>query len=183
MFTCKVNEHISIRLLEPKDAERLAELIIQNQKRLGQWLFFAENPSSAETYRETIIPDWRRQYADLNGIEAGLLYDGSLCGMISLHNLDQVNRKAEIGYWIAKDFEGKGIITAACRKLITYAFEELELNRVAICAAVGNEKSRAIPERLGFLEEGRARDGLYVNGRHHDLVYYSLLKREWEGEK
>ncbi len=100
-----------------------------------------------------------------------------------LHNLDQVNRKAEIGYWIAKEFEGKGIITAACRKLITYAFEELELNRVAICAAVGNEKSRAIPERLGFLEEGRARDGLYVNGMHHDLVYYSLLKREWEGEK
>lgn len=46
MFTCKVNEHITIRLLEPKDAERLAELIIQNQQRLGKWLFFAENPSS-----------------------------------------------------------------------------------------------------------------------------------------
>lgn len=103
--------------------------------------------------------------------------------MIGLHNLDQVNQKAEIGYWIAKEFEGQGIITAACRKLVTYAFEELGLNRVAICAAVGNKKSRAIPERLGFLEEGRARDGLYVNGRHHDLVYYSLLKREWEGEK
>lgn len=39
MFTCKVNEHITIRLLEPKDAERLAELIIQNQQRLGKWLF------------------------------------------------------------------------------------------------------------------------------------------------
>lgn len=46
MFTCKVNEHITIRLLEPKDAERLAELIIQNQQRLGQWLFFAENPAA-----------------------------------------------------------------------------------------------------------------------------------------
>lgn len=182
MFTCKVNEHITIRLLEPKDAERLAELIIKISGGLASGCF-AENPSGAETYRETIIPDWRRQYADLNGIEAGLLYDSDLCGMISLHNLDQVNRKAEIGYWIAKEFEGKGIITAACRKLITYAFEELELNRVAICAAVGNEKSRAVPERLGFLEEGRARDGLYVNGMHHDLVYYSLLKREWEGEK
>lgn len=150
MFTCKVNEHITIRLLEPNDAERLAELIIQNQQRLSQWLFFAENPSSAETYRETLIPDWRRQYADLNGIEAGLLYDGSLCGMIGLHNLDQVNQKAEIGYWIAKEFEGQGIITAACRKLVTYAFEELGLNRVAICAAVGNKKAERFRSGSGF---------------------------------
>ncbi|WP_121641917.1 GNAT family N-acetyltransferase [Bacillus vallismortis] len=180
MFTCRVNEHITIRLLEPKDAERIAELIIENQQRLGEWLFWAEKPSSAEMYRETIIPDWRREYADLNSIEAGLLYDDSLCGMIGLHHLDQINRKAEIGYWIAKEYEGKGIMTAACRTLITYAFEELGLNRVALCAAVGNHKSRAIPMRLGFQEEGIARDGLFVNGKYHDLVYYSLLKREWK---
>ncbi|PJY99211.1 ribosomal N-acetyltransferase YdaF [Bacillus vallismortis] len=183
MFTCRVNEHITIRLLEPKDAERIAQLIIENQQRLGEWLFFAENPSSAETYRETIIPDWRREYADMNSIEAGLLYDGSLCGMIGLHHLDQINRKAEIGYWIAQEYEGKGIMTAACRTIITYAFKELELNRVALCAAVGNHKSRAIPERLGFQEEGIARDGLFVNGKYHDLVYYSLLKHEWKESK
>ncbi|MDM5300525.1 GNAT family protein [Bacillus subtilis] len=183
MFTCKVNERITIRLLEPKDAERLAELVIENQQRLGQWLFWAENPSSVETYKETIIPDWRREYADLNSLEAGLLYDGSLCGMIGLHNLDQVNRKAEIGYWIAKEYEGKGIVTAACRTLITYAFDELELNRVALCAAVGNQKSRAVPKRLGFQEEGTAREGLFIEGRYHDLVYYSLLKREWKESK
>ncbi|WP_039075821.1 GNAT family N-acetyltransferase [Bacillus sp. MSP13] len=183
MFTCRVNEHITIRLLEPKDAERIAQLIIENQQRLGEWLFFAENPSSAETYRETIIPDWRREYADMNSIESGLLYDGSLCGMIGLHHLDQINRKAEIGYWIAQEYEGKGIMTAACRTIITYAFKELELNRVALCAAVGNHKSRAIPERLGFQEEGIARDGLFVNGKYHDLVYYSLLKHEWKESK
>ncbi|MCI3985736.1 GNAT family N-acetyltransferase [Bacillus vallismortis] len=180
MFTCRVNEHITIRLLEPKDAERIAQLIIENQQRLGEWLFWAEKPSSAEMYRETIIPDWRREYADLNSIEAGLLYDDSLCGMIGLHHLDQINRKAEIGYWIAQEYEGKGIMTAACRTIITYAFKELGLNRVALCAAVGNHKSRAIPMRLGFQEEGIARDGLFVNGKYHDLVYYSLLKREWK---
>ncbi len=119
----------------------------------------------------------------MNSIEAGLLYDGSLCGMIGLHHLDQINRKAEIGYWIAQEYEGKGIMTAACRTIITYAFKELELNRVALCAAVGNHKSRAIPERLGFQEEGIARDGLFVNGKYHDLVYYSLLKHEWKESK
>ncbi|MEC1666920.1 GNAT family protein [Bacillus mojavensis] len=182
MFTCDVNEHITIRLLEPKDAERLVAIIHENQQRISQWLFWAENPSDAETYRETLIPDWRRQYADLNGIEAGILYDGSLCGMISLHNLDQVNKKAEIGYWIGEEYEGKGIITAACRTIITYAFQDLELNRVAICAAVGNHKSRAIPERLGFQEERIAREGIFIKGKFHDLVYYSLLKREWDAK-
>lgn len=103
--------------------------------------------------------------------------------MIGLHNLDQVNKKAEIGYWIDGEYEGKGIITAACRALITYAFQDLELNRVAICAAAGNHKSRAIPERLGFQEERTAREGIFIKGKFHDLVYYSLLKREWEAEK
>lgn len=52
MFTCSVNEHITIRLLEPKDADRLAAIIHENQQRISQWLFWAENPSDAETYRK-----------------------------------------------------------------------------------------------------------------------------------
>ena len=48
--------------------------------------------------------------------------------MISIHNADTVNQKAEIGYWLDREHEGFGIITASCRAVITHAFQDLGLN-------------------------------------------------------
>lgn len=48
-----------------------------------------------------------------------------LCGMISLHNLDQVNRKAEIGYWIAKEFEGKALLQAPAENSLRMLLKSL----------------------------------------------------------
>ena len=65
--------------------------------------------------------------------------------------------------------------------LIDYAFDELELNRIAIKCAVGNQPSKNIPMRLGFVFEGIERDGeLFPDGHFVDLEVYSLLKKEWK---
>ena len=73
--------------------------------------------------------------------------------------LDSVNRKVEIGYWIAFGFQGRGIVTAACRAVIDHAFEERGLNRVEIHCATGNGKSCAIPEAAGLSVRRRASRG------------------------
>lgn len=59
------------------------------------------------------------------------------------------NKTAYIGYWLGEEFQGNGIMTKVAKTLTDYAFNELNLNKVEIRAAVENEKSRAIPERLG----------------------------------
>jgi len=99
--------------------------------------------------------------------------------MIGLHSIDWANRKTSIGYYVAKEAQGKGIVTRSVRAVLDYAFRELELNRVEIRCGVSNWKSRAIPERLGFTNEGIIRDGEWLYDHYHDLVVYSMLAREW----
>jgi hypothetical protein len=59
-----------------------------------------------------------------------------------------------VGYWLGEQYQGKGLVTAACRALVEHAFFELGLNRAVILCATENEKSCAVAERLGFRREG-----------------------------
>src|SRR5690625_199905 len=86
---------------------------------------------------------------------------------------------AYIGYWLDIEHQGKGIMTRAVRALTDYAFEEFDLNRVDIRAAVGNVKSRAIPERLGYKKEGVLRQSEWLYDHFVDHAVYSMLKSEW----
>ena len=101
-----------------------------------------------------------------------------LVGMVSLHNINYIMHTAAIGYWLDEDNVGRGIITDAVKTMIRYAFDELAINRIEIRAAVGNIKSRAIPERLGFRQEGILRQAECVNGIFMDMAVYVLLKSD-----
>ena len=70
-------------------------------------------------------------------------------------------------------------MTKACRALIRYAFEQLQLNRVEIRVAVGNYKSRAIPERLGLVKEGMIREAEWLYDHFVDHIVYGVLAKEW----
>jgi len=74
-------------------------------------------------------------------------------------------------------------MTRCCRVLVDHAFEVLGLNRVAIPSAVGNKRSRALGQRLGFKEEGVIRDAEWLNDRFVDHAPYAVLKRDWNGEQ
>jgi ribosomal-protein-serine acetyltransferase len=71
------------------------------------------------------------------------------------------------------------MLTKACKKLVTYAFIEYRLNRVEIHCAIGNTHSRAIPERLGFTQEGVLREAAWLYDHFVDHVVYGMLAREW----
>ncbi|WP_245586420.1 GNAT family N-acetyltransferase [Olivibacter sitiensis] len=75
-------------------------------------------------------------------------------GRIGLHHLNSKNKSASIGYWLAKDAEGKGIVTKSCKLIIAFGFQQLDLERIEVKVAVNNLKSEAIPRRLNFKLEG-----------------------------
>ena len=101
-----------------------------------------------------------------------------MVGVISLQESNQIHQRVCIGYWLAADFQGLGIMTKTCAYLVNYCFDKLNMNRVEIRCASQNYKSQAIPKRLGFKEEGTLRAVEYLYDHFVDHIVYSQLKKE-----
>ena len=99
--------------------------------------------------------------------------------MVGYHAIDWENRSTALGYWLGKGYQGKGLVTAACRALVEHAFGELDLNRVSIACATENKKSCAVPDRLGFRREGVVRQAEWLYDHFVDHAVYATLASEW----
>ncbi|MGX8178303.1 GNAT family N-acetyltransferase [Exiguobacterium artemiae] len=84
-----------------------------------------------------------------------------------------------MGYYLTGNGRGKGLMTTVVAFVTDYCFTTLQLNRVVIECAVGNSRSRKIPERLGYQQEGILRDAERLYGTYHDLAVYAMLARDW----
>ena len=113
-------------------------------------------------------------------MHCGIWLKGKLVGVVGMDRIDWPNKTAEIGYWLGKGQEGKGLVTKCCRFLVEFAFMELKLNRLEIRCAPGNLRSRGIPERLGFTIEGRLKEAEWLYDHFEDHVFYALLAEEWK---
>lgn len=176
----QIDEDTELHLLEEQHAEELFALTDQNRQYLREWLPWLDNNVSLDD-TEDFVRDSLEQFRNNNGFQLGIWFQGSLAGVIGYHKIDWVNRATSIGYWLGASFQGKGLMTRACRTLINYAFNDLRLNRVEIRCAVKNGKSRAIPLRLGFKEEGLIRQSEWLYDHFVDHVVYGMLKNEWQG--
>lgn len=178
MFTLPVSEKVSLKLLEQENAAELYFLVNKSREHLREWLPWVDGALSPESYRP-VIEMWLKQFAEHNGFQVGILYEGKIAGMIGFHKIDWMNRSTSLGYWIGDRFQGHGIMTDSVRTLVDCAFSTYKLNRIEIRCGVENVKSRAIPERLGFHLDGIQRDGEFLYDHFHDLAMYSMLARDW----
>ncbi len=179
MFIFPIEEGLSLKLLEKRDVPELFALVDGSRPYLREWLPWVDNMKAEEDY-EPVIDMWLKQYAEDNGFQAGILYEGKIVGMVGFHYIDQASKKTSIGYWLAEGYQGKGIMTKAVEVLVDYVFNTLHLNRVEIQCGTENRKSVAIPERLGFVKEGTIRDAEYLYDHYHDCYLYSMLKRDYK---
>jgi ribosomal-protein-serine acetyltransferase len=170
-----------LRRLEESDADELYRLTDANRAYLARWLPWA----GAQTREGTLefIRMIRKQEAANDGFQAALISEGRIVGMIGFHGVNWPHGSTTIGYWVAEVHQGRGLVTRAVRTLVDHAFGVWDLHRVEIQAAVGNHRSRAIPERLGFREEGVRREAERIGDRYHDLVVYAILAPEWVQEE
>ncbi|MDQ0351899.1 RimJ/RimL family protein N-acetyltransferase [Alkalibacillus filiformis] len=101
-------------------------------------------------------------------------------GITSLINMDYKNRNAECIIDLGnKQYWGKGYAKEALTLLLNYAFMELNLHRVSLKVFDFNEAAIQLYQKLGFKEEGRAREALYRNGKWYDVIHMGLLKDEF----
>jgi ribosomal-protein-serine acetyltransferase len=168
-----------LRPLEESDAEALYRLVDANRAYLAEWLPWAAAETGVEQHLE-FIRATRRQLEEDNGFQAGIVDGGELVGVIGYHRIDGGNRATSLGYWLAASSQGRGTMTEAVRALTTHAFDVWDLNRVEIRAAVGNDRSAAIPLRLGFAHEGVLRESERHGETYKDIAVYSMLAADWQ---
>ncbi len=178
MFSAILRPGVELRLLEQRHAPALFALVDQERGYLRQWMPWVD-VTQAEGDILAFIRRSMEQFAANQGFSAGIWVDASIAGVITLHKIDWLNRKGEIGYWLAREFQGCGIMTDAARAVTQHGLVELDLNRVEIRCAADNAKSSAIPQRLGFTYESALRQAQFLDGRYSDLEVYSMLRREY----
>ncbi|MGB1288934.1 MAG: GNAT family N-acetyltransferase, partial [Aggregatilineales bacterium] len=169
---------IELRPFETRHAETLFELTDKNREHLRTWLPWLDNTTTA-TDSEGFIKSGLSQYSAKNGFQTGIWVQGELVGAMGYHYWDFMNKKTEIGYWLSADFTGNGIMTRATKTLVDFAFHRLNMERVIIPCAVGNTKSCAIPQRLGFTHEGVMRQAEWLYDRRVDHNMFAMLKANW----
>ncbi len=104
---------------------------------------------------------------------------GKLIGAVSADSFELgTTHKAEIGYWLAKPFWGRGIMTDAVRTYVDYAFRELSVVRLTAHTFEFNLASARVLEKNGFKLEGRLRKHLMKDGKLIDARLYGLLKED-----
>lgn len=179
MLAIIVDDDIHLELLERRQAPALFALVDENRDHLRRWLPWVDSNTRVEHSR-AYIEHTRRDLAAERGMVFGVWYAREhLSGTLGLHAINHTHHNLEIGYWLGVEWEGLGIMTRAVHAALDYAFHRLDIHRAVIRAATENERSRAIPERLGFTHEGRWRDAEWLYDHYVDHEIYSLLKHEY----
>jgi ribosomal-protein-serine acetyltransferase len=170
---------IELRRVSAVDCDKLYAAIDRNRARLRTWL-----PWVSHTFQQSDLFEFIRQRELDNAARVSLTTTiwcaGQLCGAIGLHAIDQRHRSSSIGYWLDEAYEGRGIMTRACRAIVNEGFREYGLHRIEIRCATGNSGSSAIARRLGFIEEGILREAEWLYDHWVDLRVFSMLEQDWK---
>ncbi len=97
-------------------------------------------------------------------------------GAIGLNNLNQLEHKVEIGFWLLPDHWHKGIITEAIPIIYSYAFLQMELQRIEALVETENTNSQRVLVQQGFIHEGSMQNSDLKNGKLISLEVYAKFK-------
>jgi ribosomal-protein-serine acetyltransferase len=181
MFIYKIDSRTELRLLTLDHLQPFFELAHQNREHIREWMFWIRedySSSDAEKHIQTALD----RCAANNGFEAGIWFEDQLAGCVRYNYIDWTHQNTELGYWLGAAFQGHGLATKACRALVEHSFNELGLNRVEIRCMSENLRSRRVPQRLGFIQEGVVRQVRWRLDHFDDHIVYGLLASEWTGK-
>jgi len=179
MYKIIVDSEISLHSLQSDSSSIIFQKISDSLDFLQEWLPWVEELQSVDDLKERMD-----KLMEKNPFKENIMFEiwfkEDFAGIISLKDYDKPNRKSDLGYWLTKEYLGKGIIIRSMATLIQHAFTDLDINKLQIKCSIGNIKSCNIPKQLNFTYEGIEREGEFINNKFVDLKVYSLLKKEWK---
>ncbi|MEO1260685.1 MAG: GNAT family protein [Bacteroidota bacterium] len=175
----RIDKELSLHLARPELVPAIFTAVDGQRKYLGEWLPWVGQTKKVED-TSAYIEESMRQNTNGSHLVTFIMHGEELAGSVSVVSFNKDNKSCEAGYWLHEELQGRGIMTKACRAFVDHLFKTKSLNRIEIKVAAKNLKSQAILLRLGFVREGVLREGLLINEKYHDLVLFSLLRKEWQ---
>lgn len=166
-----------LRALEPWTAAEFAEHVERAREHLKPWIPFAWRVVDAESALLLL-----ERFALLQASDEGRLYgiwlDGKLVGGTLFKTFDAKSGTCEVGVWLEPEAQGRGLITAAVRLMMDWAFDVRGMHRVEWRTDPRNERSRAAAKRLGMTREGVLRSSFVINGARQDTEVWALVRED-----
>jgi RimJ/RimL family protein N-acetyltransferase len=176
------SERLTIRCPLPGDGPELNTALLESWEELRPWMPFAAGPKPTVEESEANIRQAHLRFLAREDLRLHLYLKGTntLVGSSGLHRINWEVPKFEIGYWVRARFAGQGYISEAVTAISDFAFETLGARRVEIRLDAQNERSEAIPRRLGFALEGRLRneDRDHLTGELRDTLVFAKVRAD-----
>ncbi|HET6554751.1 MAG TPA: GNAT family N-acetyltransferase [Dyella sp.] len=166
---------LRLRPWETSDIDALYEAAVESLDTVGRWLPWC-HPGYVRDDARAWVELCRSSWPGGEHYAFAIVDDeGRLLGDIGLNHFDHPQRRANMGYWIRRTAQGRGIVPRAAKAVAAFGFEALRLQRIEIIAAVDNTASRRCAEKAGAHFEGIGRHRLTIANQPVDAAMYSLL--------
>jgi RimJ/RimL family protein N-acetyltransferase len=186
------NEYLAERKISSMNTQKF-NLILRpwNMDDLDNIVIFANNNKIADNLTDAFPHPYTREdgiaYIKTFGEHPDRVNDpvrvfaievnGIACGSIGIFPQSDVHRKnAEMGYWLAEEYWGSGIMTVAVKNMVEYGFSTFDITRIFARPFSSNIASQRVLEKAGMKLEGRFEKSLFKNGQFLDELIYSTLK-------
>lgn len=173
----RVDDDLILHQPQIEFAEELFTLVDNNRNYLETHLPWVRGTKSVED-SQNFLKDAFRFSKGGQQFHTLIIYKDKIVGLIGFNTIRKMHQKGEIGYWIAENMQGKGIVTKAAKRLIDYGFKHLNLNRILIRVSTENIPSQRVAKRLGFTYEGTLRSDCLLYDKFLDMEIYGLLKTD-----
>ncbi len=177
MVSIEIDADIRIAQVQLDEAEMFFTLVDSNRAHLRRclsWIDETRLVADVANHIETCL----REAAAGTALYCGIYERDVPVGVCSYNHIDQRNRTARIGYWLAAGAQGRGIMSRSVSAFVDYGFTQRSLHRQVIACAEGNRASAAVAERCGFRLEGVARDAEWLYDHFVSHRIYSRLRTD-----
>ncbi len=171
------NARLLLREIAATDLPALVEMLSDEEQ--VRYIEFEATESSARVLLDWSLKSAQEARRTAYSLALTLPPDDSFVGTISLVIRDWEQREGHLGYILHRNFQGRGLTTAAAKLVMAFGFEQLGLHRICATCHAKNLASVRVIEKLGLRQEAHFREAFWRKNKWHDRLMYAMLDREW----
>src|SRR5215216_1667817 len=178
-FPCLSGKLINLREITTDDTTTIVNLI---EYEIAKYLYevpYSYKIDDALKFIKSSYNDFKLRKAITFGIEYKNILESKLplVGTIGIKDIDYANKKANIGYWIGKQYQGKDIATECIKLVVNYVFDILKLKEISAYVFPDNNPSIRVLEKNGFVKTKEIKEYHPLSNRYKNSLIYTIINK------